>query len=151
MDRKGNMPKLFSTAMRPLNYSQRVLEHICIGKIKYLLFDLKLFFKNMIYYFYVFFILKFLVDLLFYLRGALKYYIKAYDLAILDLTKATTIDTQCPLPYFNRAVCYHENGQHEKALTDYSIVLLLADMLELKVHRFYVSLAFVRGKVVLLV
>ncbi|XP_059155839.1 uncharacterized protein LOC131940934 [Physella acuta] len=66
-------------------------------------------------------------------RGALKYYIKAYDLAILDLTKATTIDTQCPLPYFNRAVCYHENGQHERALTDYSIVLLLGDMLELKV------------------
>ncbi|CAL1530862.1 unnamed protein product [Lymnaea stagnalis] len=66
-------------------------------------------------------------------RGALKYYIKAYELAILDLSKAISLDTQCPLPYFNRAVCYHESSQHAKALTDYSIVLLLGDMLELKV------------------
>ncbi|XP_012943224.1 uncharacterized protein LOC101857057 [Aplysia californica] len=66
-------------------------------------------------------------------RGSLKYHIKAYELAILDLSRAAAIDTQCPLPYFNRAVCYHESGQHNKALTDYGIVLLLGNMLGLKV------------------
>lgn len=50
-----------------------------------------------------------------------------------DLTKATKIDNQCALAYFNRAVCYHDSGQYEKALTDYGIVLLLGDQLMLKV------------------
>lgn len=66
-------------------------------------------------------------------RGALKYHIKAFDLAIRDLTKAASIDSTCPLPYFNRAVCYQESKQHAKALTDYGIVLLLGDQLSLKV------------------
>ncbi|KAH9523334.1 hypothetical protein Btru_066421, partial [Bulinus truncatus] len=66
-------------------------------------------------------------------RGALKYWIKAYALAILDLTKAASLDTECPIPYFNRAVCYHESGHYEKAITDYSIVLMLGNMLDLKV------------------
>ncbi|CAG5115741.1 unnamed protein product, partial [Candidula unifasciata] len=66
-------------------------------------------------------------------RGSLKYHIKAYELALLDLTKAASIDSQCALPYFNRAVCYHETGQFDRALTDYSIVLMLGGMLELKV------------------
>ncbi|KAK7097844.1 uncharacterized protein [Littorina saxatilis] len=66
-------------------------------------------------------------------RGALKYHIKAFDLAIRDLTKAATIDNACPLPYFNRAVCYQENKQYAKALTDYGIVLLLGEQLSLKV------------------
>lgn len=70
------------------------------------------------------------------IRGSLKYRIKAYELAILDLTKATAIDTQCPFPYYNRAICYHETGQFDKALTDYSIVLLLGDTLMLKVNYF---------------
>ncbi|XP_076446152.1 uncharacterized protein LOC143283739 isoform X2 [Babylonia areolata] len=66
-------------------------------------------------------------------RGSLKYHIKAFDLAIRDLTKASSIDNTCPLPYFNRAVCYQENKQYTKALTDYGIVLLLGEQLSLKV------------------
>ena len=42
------------------------------------------------------------------LRGALKYHIKAYSLAVKDLTEAVAIDCKCALAYFNRAVCYHE-------------------------------------------
>ncbi len=49
-----------------------------------------------------------------YCRGALKYRIKAYELAIKDLTTATTINSQCAAAYFNRAVCYHECGKHTK-------------------------------------
>lgn len=41
-------------------------------------------------------------------RGALKYHIKAYGLAVKDLTEAVAIDCKCALAYFNRAVCYHE-------------------------------------------
>jgi len=66
-------------------------------------------------------------------RGALKYHGKAYELAIKDLTQATRIDNTCALAYFNRAVCYHDSGQYQKALTDYGIVLLLGDHLMLKV------------------
>jgi hypothetical protein len=47
-------------------------------------------------------------------RGALKYHIKAFELAIQDLSKAAAIDHVCPLPYFNRAVCYQENKQYAK-------------------------------------
>ena len=66
-------------------------------------------------------------------RGALKYNIRAYELAIKDLTKATVIDKKCALAYFNRAVCYHDSKQYQKALTDYGIVLLLGDQLMLEV------------------
>ncbi|WAR00024.1 TTC6-like protein [Mya arenaria] len=65
--------------------------------------------------------------------GALKYHIKAYDLAIRDLSKAASIESTCALAYFNRAVCYQENRDYQKALTDYGIVLLLGDSLKLKV------------------
>lgn len=41
-------------------------------------------------------------------RGAIKYNIKAFGLAIKDLTVAISIDTNCWLGYFNRAVCLHE-------------------------------------------
>lgn len=41
-------------------------------------------------------------------RGALKYNIKAFSLAVKDLTEAVAIDCKCSLAYFNRAVCYHE-------------------------------------------
>ncbi|XP_021340514.1 tetratricopeptide repeat protein 6-like, partial [Mizuhopecten yessoensis] len=66
-------------------------------------------------------------------RGALKYHIKAFDLAIQDLTKATSIDSSCALGYFNRAVCYQEKKDYQRALTDYGIVLLLGDDLRLQV------------------
>lgn len=66
-------------------------------------------------------------------RGALKYHIKAFDLAIRDLTKATSIDSMCGLAYFNRAVYYQEKKDYERALTDYGIVLLLGEDLILKV------------------
>lgn len=68
-------------------------------------------------------------------RGALKYHIRAYELAVKDLTQATKIDNRCALAYFNRAVCHHDNGQYHKALTDYGIVLLLGDQLMLKVRK----------------
>lgn len=47
-------------------------------------------------------------------RGALKYHIKAYSLAIQDLTRAAAIDTASPFAYFNRAVCYQKSKQHDK-------------------------------------
>ncbi len=51
---------------------------------------------------------------LFLLRGALKYHMKSYELAIRDLTQATRIDNQCALAYFNRAVCFYEFGNVAK-------------------------------------
>ena len=47
-------------------------------------------------------------------RGALKYHIKAYTLAIRDLTQAIAIDSSCTLAYFNRAVCYQDSGNWHK-------------------------------------
>ena len=41
-------------------------------------------------------------------RGAIKFNIKAYALAIKDLTQAIAMDSTCSLAYFNRAVCFHE-------------------------------------------
>ena len=69
------------------------------------------------------------------LRGSLKYDLRAYHLAILDLTKATFIDKKCALAYFKRAVCYHDAKEYRKALADYGIVLRLGDQLTLKVWR----------------
>ncbi|KAK3100715.1 hypothetical protein FSP39_024147 [Pinctada imbricata] len=65
-------------------------------------------------------------------RGALKYHIMAYDLAIRDLDIATSIDSMCELAYFNRAVCYQEKKEYQKALKDYGIVLLLGEDEKLK-------------------
>lgn len=64
-------------------------------------------------------------------RGSLKYYIKAYDLAIQDLTKAATIDSTCGLAFFNRAVCYQEHKEYSKVRctsmeTLFSIMLITA-------------------------
>ena len=50
-------------------------------------------------------------------RGALKYNIKAYSLAVKDLTEAVAIDCKCSLAYFNRAVCYHEMRFFQKVST----------------------------------
>jgi hypothetical protein len=47
-------------------------------------------------------------------RGALKYHIKAYDLAIRDLDIAIGIDSTCDLAFFNRAVCYQEKKNYHK-------------------------------------
>ena len=52
-----------------------------------------------------------------YFRGALKYHIKAYELAIHDLSQAIAIDSTCALAYFNRAVCYHDSGNYTKVNT----------------------------------
>ena len=49
-------------------------------------------------------------------RGALKYHIKAYELAIRDLTHAISIDNRCPVAYFNRAVCYQDSGDWQKVM-----------------------------------
>ncbi|XP_072423984.1 uncharacterized protein ttc6 [Chiloscyllium punctatum] len=58
-------------------------------------------------------------------RGALKFYSKAYHLAIADLTEAINLNETCTLGYFNRAVCYQKMNDLQKALKDYGIVLLL--------------------------
>lgn len=50
-------------------------------------------------------------------RGALKYNIKAFSLAVKDLTEAVAIDCKCSLAYFNRAVCYHEMRFFQKVGT----------------------------------
>lgn len=78
-------------------------------------------------------------------RGALKYHIKAYELAAKDLSQAARIDNQCSLAYFNRAVCYHDSGEYEKALTDYGIVLLLGDQLMLRVSGLCLTFDFHKG------
>ena len=43
-------------------------------------------------------------------RGALKFYIKAFRLAIDDLSTAISLDTKCLHAYFNRALCHHQNN-----------------------------------------
>ncbi|XP_041070110.1 uncharacterized protein ttc6 [Carcharodon carcharias] len=58
-------------------------------------------------------------------RAALKFYSKAYHLAVEDLTSAININDTCILGYFNRAVCYQQANDLQKALKDYGIVLLL--------------------------
>lgn len=50
----------------------------------------------------------------FHFRGALKYHIHSYPLAIRDLTMAVTLDSRCALAYFNRAICYQDSGNVEK-------------------------------------
>ena len=49
-------------------------------------------------------------------RGALKYHISAFTLAIRDLTQAIAIDSTCALAYFNRAVCYDHSNQPQKVM-----------------------------------
>lgn len=49
-------------------------------------------------------------------RGALKFFMKSFVLAIRDLTKAVSIDVTCALAYFNRAVCYHANDDRPKVV-----------------------------------
>ena len=61
----------------------------------------------------------------FFTRGALKYHIKAYELAIKDLSKAASIDSTCALAYFNRAVCYQENRDYQKVFYNFKISLHL--------------------------
>ncbi|XP_014340070.1 uncharacterized protein TTC6 [Latimeria chalumnae] len=64
-------------------------------------------------------------------RGALKYYKKAYACAAEDFTSVTTIDKNCTLAYYNRAVCYHQLKESKKALKDYGVVLLLGSRKEI--------------------
>ncbi|XP_028413242.1 uncharacterized protein LOC114536089 isoform X2 [Dendronephthya gigantea] len=66
-------------------------------------------------------------------RGALKFHISAYKLAVRDLTEAIAIDCTCLLAYFNRAVCYQAMKYYQKALIDYSTVLLSSEELDVKV------------------
>jgi Tfp pilus assembly protein PilF len=50
-------------------------------------------------------------DIRYITRGCLKIHNKNYDLAIDDLTKALTMDPQCDLARYNRAVCYQIIGE----------------------------------------
>lgn len=47
-------------------------------------------------------------------RGSLKYYTNQYKSAIEDLTTAVSLDRQCSLVYFNRALCQQALGNTEK-------------------------------------
>lgn len=62
-------------------------------------------------------------------RGALKYNIKAYSLAVKDLTEAVAIDCKCSLAYFNRAVCYHEMRYFQKVCKTCLLELKLQPLL----------------------
>jgi len=55
-------------------------------------------------------------------RGALKYHISAYHHAINDLTQAISLDKQCALAFYNRAVCLHKMKKHQAAL---KVILVL--------------------------
>jgi hypothetical protein len=54
------------------------------------------------------------INIIMSFRGALKYHIRAYSLAVKDLTEAVAIDCRCSLAYFNRAVCYHAMSFFQK-------------------------------------
>ncbi|XP_047128697.2 uncharacterized protein LOC101237560 isoform X1 [Hydra vulgaris] len=57
-------------------------------------------------------------------RGCLKLHIKAYSLAIKDLSEAIKLNSSCYLAFYNRAVCFHAKKFYFAALKDYSIVVL---------------------------
>ncbi|XP_029340827.1 tetratricopeptide repeat protein 6 isoform X2 [Mus caroli] len=58
-------------------------------------------------------------------RGVLKYYNRTYKLGITDLSTAIKMDKNNYTAYYNRALCYTKIGEHQMALRDYGIVLLL--------------------------
>lgn len=66
-------------------------------------------------------------------RGSIKYFIGVYKLAVADLTKAIELRGNFALAFFNRAVCYEALENYEKALCDYSVVLLVSDELNFNV------------------
>ncbi|KAK7835984.1 hypothetical protein U0070_004075, partial [Myodes glareolus] len=49
----------------------------------------------------------------------------SYKLAITDLTTAVNMDKNSYPAFYNRALCYTKIKEHEMALRDYGIVLLL--------------------------
>ncbi|XP_052040667.1 tetratricopeptide repeat protein 6 isoform X1 [Apodemus sylvaticus] len=58
-------------------------------------------------------------------RGVLKYYNRNYKLGIIDLSTAVNMDKNSYTAFYNRALCYTKIGEHQMALRDYGIVLLL--------------------------
>ncbi|GAB1297456.1 Probable UDP-N-acetylglucosamine--peptide N-acetylglucosaminyltransferase SPINDLY [Apodemus speciosus] len=58
-------------------------------------------------------------------RGVLKYYNRNYKLGIIDLSTAVNMDKNSYTAFYNRALCYTKTGEHQMALRDYGIVLLL--------------------------
>ncbi|XP_028638363.1 tetratricopeptide repeat protein 6 isoform X1 [Grammomys surdaster] len=58
-------------------------------------------------------------------RGVLKYYNRNYKLAVTDLSTAVNMDKNSYTAFYNRALCYTKIGEHQMALKDYGIVLLL--------------------------
>lgn len=60
-------------------------------------------------------------------RGCLKMQNNFMPSAIEDVSEAISIDSSCSLAFYNRAVCYQRIGEKQKALRDYSLVLLLDD------------------------
>ena len=56
-------------------------------------------------------------------RGSLKYYTNQYKSAIEDLTTAVSLDRQCSLVYFNRALCQQALGNTEKVRIQLAIIV----------------------------
>ena len=63
-------------------------------------------------------------------RGCLKYSLRLYNHAIIDLTQALKIDASCSHAYYNRALCYIRLGNLSYAAKDFAIVLSLASAVE---------------------
>jgi len=59
-----------------------------------------------------------------FFRGSMKYYTKQYKSAIDDLTTAVTLDRQCSLAYFNRALCQQVLRNTDKVVIYYCINFL---------------------------
>ena len=62
----------------------------------------------------------------------MKYNIRAYQLAVKDLSEAIAIDANCNLAYFNRAVCYQEM-KHYQRVGSIDVIIMLSLGLKLRV------------------
>lgn len=63
--------------------------------------------------------------LAYYYRGNAHYYVKQYDQAIIDLSKAFELDSQFAFAVSNRGSIYAELGEYNEAVTDFSKAIQL--------------------------
>ena len=61
------------------------------------------------------------------LRGCCRKEVKDYNGAILDFTKSIESENGCHQAFFNRGLTYDEIHEYDKAIKDYSIVILLSN------------------------
>ena len=52
-------------------------------------------------------------------RGAAYIYLKKYELAIKDLTRAVELNPNDSMAYYNRGICYQAIHNNEKAQADF--------------------------------